>query len=141
MERADVIIALASFPASLEAVARIAATRQTPAGEWGPNDVVRHLIACEIEVHRARLADLATKDDPRWSWAEPAPWPGEPDLSLDALLERFADLRGQTLATVEDLDAAGWARTGTHERLGQWDVLGLLHNAVEHDGEHLRGLV
>jgi hypothetical protein len=140
MDRADVIAALASFPEALASAARVAATRPTPAGDWGPDEVVRHMIAVETEVHQARLADLATQDDPRWSWVEPSPWRGEPTLSLEALLARFADLRARTLRTVEGLDPAGWARTGTHERLGQWDVLGLLRNAVDHDAEHLRGL-
>ena len=91
-------------------------------------------------MHQARLEDLATLEDPRWSWAEPAPWTGEPALDLDALLDRFAGLRTATLATVATLDDVGWARTGTHERLGMWDVEGLLHNAVEHDREHHGGL-
>ena len=111
-----------------------------PPGEWGPAEIVRHLIAVEIDVHQARLADLTTSDDPRWSWVEPPPWTGEPDLDLDALVERFATLRAATLATVEALDEAGWRRTGTHERLGVWDVEGLLANAVAHDDEHLAGL-
>ena len=58
----------------------------------------------------------------------------------DALLDRFAALRAATLATVGALDDAGWARTGTHERLGVWDVAGLVRNAVDHDQEHLGGL-
>jgi hypothetical protein len=38
------------------------------------------------------------------------------------------------------LDDAGWARTGTHARLGVFDVEALLQNAIDHDREHLRGL-
>jgi hypothetical protein len=140
MDRADLVVALTAFPGRLEAAARAAATRPTPAGEWGPAEVVRHLIACETDVHQARIADLATLDDARWDWAEPGPWPGEPELTLDALLELFASLRAATIATVAALDEAGWARTGTHSRLGVWDVAGLLANAVAHDEEHLRGL-
>jgi hypothetical protein len=140
MDRAELIAALTAFPGRLEAAARAAATRPTPAGEWGPAEVLRHLIACEIEVHQARIADLAAHDDPRWDWAEPGPWPGEPELTPDGLLERFASLRATTVATVAGLDDAGWARTGTHSRLGVWDVAGLLANAVAHDEEHLAGL-
>lgn len=140
MDRADLIAALAAFPDRLGPAARAAALRPTPAGEWGPVEVVRHLIACETEVHQARLADLATLDQPRWDWAEPGPWPGEPGFTLDELLERFADLRAATIATVADLDDDGWARTGAHSRLGVWDIAGLLANAVAHDDEHLAGL-
>ena len=112
-----------------------------PSGEWGPLEVVRHLIACETDVHQARLADLATISSPAWGWAEPGPWPGEPGLSLEDLLGRFEGLRAATLATVGALDDADWARTGTHATLGVFDVLALLANAVDHDEEHLRGLV
>ena len=111
-----------------------------PAGEWGPNEVVRHLIACETDVHQARLADLDRSPNPTWDWAEPGPWPGEPELTLTALLERFAAQRAATLATVGALDEAGWARSGTHTTLGAFDVRGLLANAVDHDEQHLAGL-
>ena len=140
MDRAELLAALTAFPGRLEAAVRGAATRPTPDGEWGPDEVVRHLIACETDVHQARIADLAAHDDPRWDWAEPGPWPGEPGRSLDALLERFASQRASTIATVTGLDDDGWARTGTHSRLGVWDVAGLLANAVAHDEEHLAGL-
>ena len=144
-EREALIAALAAFPARLGAAAqaasdRAAGDRPLPDGEWGPPEVVRHLIAVETDVHQARLADLATIDDPRWDWTEPGPWSGEPGCSLAALLDRFAGLRAATLATVGALDEAGWRRTGTHTSLGRWDVAGLLRNAVDHDAEHLAGL-
>jgi hypothetical protein len=140
MTRADLLAGLAGFPERLSDAARAAATRSTPDGEWTPELVVRHLIAVETGVHQARLRDLATLDDPRWSWTEPGPWTGEAALDLDGLLDRFAVLRAATLATVGALDDDGWACTGTHERLGVWDVAGLLGNAVDHDREHLGGL-
>ena len=140
MTRAELLAGLAGFPDRLSGAARGAAARPTLDGEWTPELVVRHLLAVEVDVHHARLRDLETVDDPRWSWAEPAPWTGEPSLDLDALLDRFAALRAATLATVAALDDDGWARTGTHERLGVWDVEGLLGNAVDHDQEHLGGL-
>jgi len=138
--RAERLAVLAGFPERLAPAARAAAARPVPAGGWGPNEVVRHLIAVETDVHQARLTDLATQDAPTWDWAEPGPWPGEPDLSLDALLERFTGLRAATLARLATLDEAGWARTGTHTRLGVWDVEALVRNAVDHDAEHLTGL-
>ena len=140
MDRAELVAALTAFPDRLGSAVHAAAARPAPAGEWGPVEVVRHLIAVETDVHQARLADLATLDDPRWDWAEPGPWPDEPELTLDGVLQRFASLRAATVATVTGLDHAGWARTGTHSRLGVWDVAGLLANAVAHDEEHLAGL-
>jgi hypothetical protein len=140
VNHAALLAALAGFPDRLAEAARDASLRPTPPGEWDPTQVVRHLIAVETEVHQARLADLATRDDPRWDWAEPGPWAGEPDLTLDVMLTRFAGLRASTTGAVVALDDEGWARTGTHSRLGVWDVAGLLNNAVSHDDEHLRGL-
>lgn len=140
MDRAELLAALTAFPARLGDAAHAAVARPTPVGEWSPSQVVRHLIACEVEVHQARLADLATHEDPRWSWTEPGPWPGEPELTLDGLLGRFARLRAETTGTAVALDDAGWARTGTHATLGVWDVGGLLANAIAHDEEHLAGL-
>jgi hypothetical protein len=138
--REAVLAALEGFPSRLSAAARATASRPAPAGEWGAEEVVRHLIACEIDVHQARLGDLDREPSPTWDWAEPGPWPGEPGASLDALLERFATLRSATVRTVAGLDEAGWARSGTHTTLGAFDVRALLANAVDHDEEHLRGL-
>jgi hypothetical protein len=138
--RDAVLAALQAFPSRLATAARESASRPVPSGEWGAEEVVRHLIACEIEVHQARLGDLYREAEPTWDWAEPGPWPGEPGLPLDALLDRFAALRAETLATVAALDEAGWARHGTHTTLGVFDVRALLANAADHDEEHLRGL-
>ena len=141
IDRPALIAALARFPDRLAAAARSAAARPPTPGEWTPEQVVRHLVAVEIDVHQARLDDAATHDDPHWDWAEPGPWPGEPDLSLDGVLARFEALRRATLTTVGALDEAGWARTGTHSTFGVFDVAALLDNARTHDEEHLAGLV
>jgi hypothetical protein len=141
-DRAALLADLLAFPDRLRTAALVAVAGRPPpaAGEWGPAEVIRHLIAVEAEVHQARLEELATIDDPQWDWTEPGPWPGEPGLSVDELLDRFAGLRAATIRVAERLDDAGWARTGTHSRLGRWDVAGLLRNAITHDEEHLRGL-
>jgi DinB superfamily len=138
--RRAVVSALTGFPDRLSEAAREAATRPTSDGEWTPEEVVRHLIAVELDVHQARLLDVALNDGPRWAWTEPGPWPGEPDLDLDGVLERFAAMRAVTVATVRALDADGWARTGNHATFGRLDIAGLLRLAIDHDGEHLRGL-
>lgn len=145
MGRADEIAALAGFPSRVAEAVRAAADRAArdvvPAdGEWGPEEVVRHLIAVELEVHQVRLADLDRVAEPQWTWAEPGPWPGEPGLSIDALLARFAGARASTVDTVSAMDDAAWARSGVHASFGRLDVGGLVRNAIDHDEEHLRGL-
>jgi DinB superfamily len=131
---------LAAYPDHLASAAHGAAMRPTPAGEWTPAEVVRHLIAVEIDVHQARLLDVAINDGTKWAWTEPRPWPGEPDLDLDGVLERFAAMRAVTVATVQALDSDGWARSGIHATYGRLDVGGLLRLAIDHDEDHLRSL-
>ncbi len=141
--RDALLTALTAFPDRLRAIVLGAPASPAAAGEWGPAEVVRHLIAVEAEVHQSRLGDLAAADrgePPGWSWAEPGPWPGEPDLGIDALLDRFAADRSRTLATVASFDAGGWRRVGRHATFGELDVTGLLGLAVDHDEVHLAGL-
>jgi hypothetical protein len=131
---------LAAFPPRLDASARAASGRRVPDGEWTVEQVVRHLIAVEWDVHQARLRDVATASEPAWDWTEPGPWTGEPSLDLEGVLSRFGAARQETLATLAALDEAGWARTGRHTTFGMLDVAGLVRNAVDHDAEHLAGL-
>ena len=131
---------LADFPDRLAAAARSALWRPVPDDGWSVEQVVRHLVAVEIDVHQARLRDLADEAQPTWAWQEPGPWPGEPGLDLDGVLGRFRALRGATVTTFHRLDDAGWARTGRHATFGRLDAQGLLRLAVEHDEEHLAGL-
>jgi hypothetical protein len=130
----------AGFPERVDAAARAAASRPVADGEWGPAEIIRHLIAVEDEVWQSRLARVANEDDPHWPWTEPGLAPGLDDASLDAVLALFAAARAATAATVRALDDAGWARTGTHRTYGVLDVEGLLHLAIDHDAEHLASL-
>ena len=138
--RSELVTALAMFPDRLELTANAASIRPIAAGEWGPSEVVRHLVAVERVVWHVRLAQVAVDDDPRWDWTEPGPTPELDGASLEHILAVFAEVRGQTVATVRAFDAAGWARHGTHATYGVLDVAGLLRMAVEHDEEHLQGL-
>jgi hypothetical protein len=137
--RRELLGRFAAFPDRVGSAARNAATRPPIPGEWTPEQVVRHLIAVETVVHQARLLDVAVNDGPEWSWTEPGPWEGEPDLDLDGVLQRFAELRAGTVARVNALDGGGWSRAGRHATYGKLDVAGLLRLATDHDEEHLRG--
>ncbi len=130
----------AGFPERLTAAARAAEGRPVPAGEWGPSDVVRHLIAVERAVWHVRFAQVAVDDDPQWDWTEPGPTPELEGASLDEILAVFEEVRGLTVATVRAFGPAGWARHGTHATYGVLDVAGLLRLAADHDNEHLRGI-
>jgi len=114
--------------------------RPVEAGEWGPSEVVRHLIAVETEVWQSRLARVTVEDDPHWKWTEPGLAPGFDGARLEAILAAFAAARAITVETIVALDDAGWARHGTHATYGILDVEGLLRIAVDHDENHLAGL-
>ena len=137
MSRAALIEALAGFPERLTTAARAGADHPVATVEWGPSEIVRHLIAVEAEVWQARLARVAAEDDPHWAWTEPGQAPGFDDAGLESILAAFAAARAVTTATVRALDEAGWARSGTHAAYGRLDVAGLLRLAVDHDQSHL----
>lgn len=130
----------AAFPGHLAEAARAADRRPSPAGEWTPAEVVRHLVAVEAEVWRRRLRDLETTDDPRWSRTEPGLGRGLEGAALDDVLQAFAAARASTVEVVRALDDAGWARAGVHSTYGRLDVEGLLGIAIDHDEEHAAGL-
>jgi hypothetical protein len=139
-ERESLTDAVAAVPSRLAAAARAASPQPPAPGEWTPSQVVRHLIAVELEVWHPRLAQLAAEDHPLWPWVEPGPWPGEPGVSLDRLLDVYADSRAETVRSLTALDDAGWAKTGTHATFGELDAAGLMVRALDHDEEHLAGL-
>lgn len=143
MSNDELVDAFAAFPARLAAAAkaRVAEWRPLAEGEWGPTEIVRHLIAVEQEVHRARLAQVAKLEAPHWAWTEPGLAPGFDDASLLEVLTVFARRRAKTVATVRALDEAAWERYGTHETYGRLDVAGLLRLAIDHDAEHLASVI
>jgi DinB superfamily len=139
-DRRAVVEPLVSFPMRL-VTAALAASPEPPApGEWSPTEIVRHLIAVEREVWPPRLDQLAHEAHPFWSWTEPGPWSGEPNASLDRLLEIFSSDRAKTLGLIEELGPDLWERHGTHETFGELDLAGLLAILVDHDEEHLASL-
>jgi len=140
MSRAALLAAFAGFPDRLASAALAAAVRPVTPGEWGPAEVVRHLLAVENEVWQPRLARVAAEDDPHWDWIEPGLAPGFEGLPLDAIVVAFAIARATTSATVRSLDDTGWARFGTHATFGRLDVEDLLRIANDHDESHLEGL-
>jgi len=139
MSRTALVAAFAGYPDRLATSATTAADRPVQPGEWGPAEVVRHLIAVEDEVWQSRLALVAAQDDPHWGWTEPGLAPGFADTPLEAILAAFAAARAATVETIRALDDAGWARHGIHATYGVLDIEDLLRIAVGHDESHLDG--
>ena len=131
---------LAAFPNALAATARAAPPEAPAPGEWGPIEIVRHLIAVEEDVWHVRLRQLEVEEHPHWAWAEPGQWLGSPGASLEAILATHAGVRATTLEAIDALGADGWARRGTHDTYGELDVAALMTVAADHDDEHLASL-
>ncbi len=140
LRRAELIGRLAAAPARAAELARAAEGRTAPEGEWSARDILRHLIAVDVEVFGRRLRDLREQDHPRWSWVEPRFDDGPADRPLTVLIETFSDGRRALVATVNELRPADWERSGTHDTLGVLDVAGLLEVAIDHDDEHISAI-
>ena len=126
--------ALAAVPDRLAAA--IPPARPAPAGEWAPREVLLHLLAVEDEVWQARLHQLATEPEPHWPWFEPGLAAFEAD-SWEAVLDAFRARRSATVASLDALDDAGWAKSSIHDVYGRLDVAALLRRAIDHDEEHI----
>lgn len=131
--------ALAATPARVTAAAAGLADPNVPAipGEWSAREVTLHLAAVDAEVWQPRLDALIAEDFPRWPWVEPGLWSGPGDGTFDGALAAFSRLRAATIARVDALDDAGWARRGIHATFGELDVAALLRIERNHDEEHL----
>lgn len=136
-DRAGIVDRLAAIPDRLAEAARSAVGRPVPAGEWGPPEVVRHLIAVEEVVWHSRLQQLAAADRPTWPWVEPEPWRGDPGATLDELLATYEARRRETVAILDGFGAETWDRTGIHATWGEIDVADLMVRALDHDDEHI----
>ena len=135
--------ALAAIPGRLATIAAgfaetLADPNAPPApGEWSAREVVLHLAAVEPEVWQARLDALATEAVPSWSWVEPGLWDGPGTATFGGALAAFSTFRAGTIARLDALDDAGWARRGRHATYGELDVAGLMRIALGHDEDHL----
>lgn len=147
-EREEILARLTMFPGRLAEMARRVAAADDavggpPQGEWSARENVAHLVAVERAVWHARLDGLSTLpsgEAAAWSWVEPGP-ADEPDVAtLESALALFARERASTLARLDALDEAGWARTGVHATYGRLDVVGLLALAADHDDEHITNM-
>ncbi len=63
------------------------------------------------------------------------------DVTIDDIVSVFAAVRAETVATVAGFTDDDWTRSGTHDTYGVLDVAGLLRLAIDHDEDHVRGIV
>ena len=109
-------------------------------GGWRPRDVVGHLISAELDdwVRRIRRIVEDGTDRPFDPFDRFAHVERDVDVPLDRLLDRFAELRTQSLAALDslirddDLD-----RRGRHPALGEVTLGELLATWAVHDLDHV----
>ena len=111
------------------------------AGGWRPRDVVGHLISAELDDWIPRAEHILTDgvSKPFAPFDRHAHVTRDADVPLDRLVERFADLRRQTLARLQELitDPADLDRRGLHPTLGEVTMRELLATWAVHDLDHV----
>lgn len=140
--RTELLAAFAAVPARfVAAVGAMPGDPDAPRPDrWSVREEILHQLVVECVVWWRRLDDLAAGADPHWSRTEPELGDVPDARDTATLLAAFASARAETVARIEGLDDAGWARTGTHAKYGVLDVEGLLTLALSHDEEHLAAL-
>ncbi|MBA2719553.1 MAG: DinB family protein [Chloroflexi bacterium] len=108
---------------------------------WRPRDVVGHLISAELDdwIPRAeRILEHGTSK-PFDGFDRFAHVERDVDVPLDRLVERFAELRTQTLARLAELvtDEADLDRRGVHPSLGEVTLRELMATWAIHDLDHV----
>jgi uncharacterized damage-inducible protein DinB len=110
------------------------------ANGWRPRDVVGHLISAELDdwiPRTRRILEHGTSQafDPFDRFAHEE---RDVDTPLDALVDRFAQLRADNLATLDALTSEGALdRRGLHPSLGEVTLRELLATWAVHDLDHV----
>jgi hypothetical protein len=142
---ADSIALLRRTPGTLRTLLDGLPARWTERNEggdtWSPYTVVGHLIHGERTdwIPRARII-LAQEGDRRFApFDRFAQFRESEGMSLSELLDEFARLRGESLATLIDwrLTEAQLALTGVHPEFGEVTLRQLLATWTAHDLGHL----
>jgi hypothetical protein len=109
-------------------------------GGWRPRDVVGHLITAELEnwiVRTERILEHGTSL-PFESFNRFEHVGRDDEVSLDDLVERFAQLRAKSLARLAELvDEVDLDKRGLHPALGEVTLRELLATWAVHDLDHI----
>jgi hypothetical protein len=112
--------------------------------EWCALEVVGHLVETEERGFAGRIRAIRAEERPRFSGWDPASVARvRRDAEGDAaqLLAELTRRRAESVALVESLTTAEYARGGDHPDVGFLTVNDLLHEWVNHDGNHLRQIL
>ncbi len=110
------------------------------AGGWRPRDVVGHMISAELDDWMPRVRRVLEDglERPFDAFDRFAHVERDVDVPLDELLDRFAQLRADSLASLEGLiDDDDLERRGRHPALGEVTLGELLATWAVHDLDHV----
>ena len=135
-EKRDLIASYRATPETLvvllQNVDDVAATPRE-GDEWSIGEVVCHLRDAEQRMFE-RVTRIRDEDRPTLPVYPDDEYRGR---SLGKTLEAFGSLRHEHARLLEELDPAGWSRTGIHEIEGELSILDITRHMAAHDAEHL----
>jgi hypothetical protein len=148
MNRTETTAFLARTPATFDALLRGLPDTWVRGNEgndtWTPYDIMGHMVHCEIADWMPRLRIILEHGEgrPFDPFDRFAQMKAGRDRSLDQLLDEFASLRQDNLATLEalNLKPEDFTRKGTHPALGSVTAGELLSTWAVHDLTHLHQL-
>ncbi|HSS62413.1 MAG TPA: DinB family protein [Candidatus Limnocylindrales bacterium] len=109
-------------------------------GAWDLRDIAAHLAATERDCYVPRIRAIAAGETPSFDFFtnDDADFSG---IHLDDALEEWSATRTLLIGYVKSLETGQRTELfGRHERYGEVTVDRYLQIALEHDGDHLRGL-
>ena len=145
---AEATALLSRTPASLNALLRGLPEQWVRGNEgrdtWSPFDIMGHLVVAERTDWMVRVQMILEHGDskPFHPFDRSAQLRENRDKSLESLLDDFARLRSENLATLQtlNLQPEDFARRGMHPALGPVTLLQLLATWAVHDLTHLHQL-
>jgi DinB family protein len=137
----DILERLTSSQQLVIAMLRVAADDSSARiGAWDLRDIAAHLAASERDCYVPRIRAIAAGANPIFDFFtnEGTDFSG---IHLDEALEEWIATRMMLIGYVRTLgEDQRKGLTGRHERYGNVTVDRYLEIALEHDGDHLRGL-
>lgn len=136
---------LAATPRVFQAMLSIATSEQLnwkPAADrWSISEVLTHLIDVEVRNLRQRARRIAEEDNPTFpSYDQMEEYAKGTYSGKDGReqLERFCQVREQSLSFLRALPASAWQRTGRHPEVGTIQLSQILNLWAFHDLGHTR---
>ncbi|MBN2085135.1 MAG: DinB family protein [Anaerolineales bacterium] len=110
---------------------------------WGPVEIACHLRDVELEITQPRLRKMLAEENPYLSPVESDSWAEERGYRAQdgpQALRDFAAARKATIAMLQDLQRADWARTARHALFGPTTLAEQAHFSARHDLLHIEQL-